>query len=784
MAQVVKVTDAQTGEPLAWVSIFSKERNAQAVTDESGSADISAMRGAADIEFQLLGYAPLRRSYFELERSNYRVALEPWTLSLQQVVVSASRWRQSRRQVPNNILSISPNDVSLVNPQTAADLLGSTGSVFIQKSQQGGGSPMIRGFATNRVLIAVDGVRMNTAIFRSGNLQNVISIDPYSLSGAEVLFGPGSVMFGSDAIGGVMHFQTRQPAFSQDDNTLVHAGAALRHASANGELTTHFDASAAGKKWALLSSFTFNHFGDLRMGRHGPDEYLRHWYVERIEDTDVTVTNPDPLVQRPTGFDMVHLLNKIAFRPSDKWELTYGMHYSTTSDYGRYDRLIRTRQGKPRSAEWNYGPQVWLMNHLQVDHRHQGPLYDELRIHLAHQFFEESRIDRNFNSPLRNVQVEKVDAWSANLDLRKQISPRSELFYGIEAILDEVNSTGRVEDIEAGTTAIGPSRYPQASWTSLGAYLTLQHQLSDKLRSQASARYSHFGIDASFDTTFYPFPFTSAKLDDGAMTGAMGLIWFPSEKWTLSLNAATGFRSPNVDDMGKVFDSTPGAVVVPNPNLRAEYAWHAELGLARLFGNHLKLDASAFYTLLDNALVRRDYTLDGKDSILYKGELSRVQAIQNAASARVYGLQLHVEVKLAAGFGFHGNVNFQHGEEELDDGSTSPSRHAAPWFGALHATYHAYGLKLDLNLRFSGKKDFDDLPAEEREKDYLYAIDSNGNPWSPGWYTLNLQTHFRVNDNLAISAGVENLLDKRYRPYSSGIAAAGRNVVMSVQGRF
>lgn len=100
MAQVVKVTDAQTGEPLAWVSIFSKERNAQAVTDESGSADISAMRGAADIEFQLLGYAPQRRSYFELERSNYRVALEPWTLSLQQVVVSASRWRQSRRQYP------------------------------------------------------------------------------------------------------------------------------------------------------------------------------------------------------------------------------------------------------------------------------------------------------------------------------------------------------------------------------------------------------------------------------------------------------------------------------------------------------------------------------------------------------------------------------------------------------------------------------------------------------------------------------------------------------------
>ena len=84
-------------------------------------------------------------------------------------------------------------DARLRNPQTTADLLGQIGSVFIQKSQMGGGSPMIRGFATNRVLMVADGVRMNNAIYRSGNNQNIISIDPFSLEDAEVIFGPGSI---------------------------------------------------------------------------------------------------------------------------------------------------------------------------------------------------------------------------------------------------------------------------------------------------------------------------------------------------------------------------------------------------------------------------------------------------------------------------------------------------------------------------------------------------------------------------------------------------------------
>ena len=134
--------------------------------------------------------------------------------TLEGVVVSANKWEQKLNEVPNKIVKINKNDILRNNPQTSADLLGQSGNVFIQKSQLGGGSPMIRGFATNRVLLVADGVRMNNAIYRSGNLQNVISIDPLSTETAEVIFGPGTVIYGSDAIGGVMDFHTLQPRFS------------------------------------------------------------------------------------------------------------------------------------------------------------------------------------------------------------------------------------------------------------------------------------------------------------------------------------------------------------------------------------------------------------------------------------------------------------------------------------------------------------------------------------------------------------------------------------------
>ncbi len=783
-SQIILIKDMESGKPLESVTILSDRPAAFSITNANGQADISAFAACTKIQIQLLGYQILTKSFADIEQQGFTILLENTGLSMGEVVISASRWRQESRDIPSKIIGISNKEMALLNPQTAADLLGISGKVFIQKSQQGGGSPMIRGFSTNRLLYTVDGVRMNTAIFRSGNIQNVISLDPWAIESTEVLFGPGSVIYGSDAIGGVMSFQTLTPKFSFSDTILVDGKAALRYSSANNEKSVHFDLNVGNKKWASVTSFSSNDFGDLRMGSKGPQEYLRPFYVQRIDNKDVVVINDDPRIQRPSGYSQINMMQKLRFALGAKWDLQYGFHYSETSDYSRYDRHIRYRNGLPRYGEWAYGPQKWMMNNFNINHIGKGRLYDQMSLRLALQNFEESRIDRDINNNTRHIRLEEVEALSVNLDYTKTISDRQKFFYGLEWVKNDVASSGIDKNIATNVEVRGPSRYPQADWFSIAAYISYQNKISEKVSISAGTRYNKFKLDAIFDNTFYPFPYTTGKFNKGSVTGNIGLVFRPAHDWVFSAQASTGFRSPNVDDMGKVFDSAPGLVVVPNPGLDAEYAYNAEFSFAKIFNHNVKIDFTGFYTKLQNALVRRDFTLNGQDSLLYNGTLSKVQAIQNAAVANVYGIQAGIEIKLPAGFNVSSDYNFQKGEEELDDASTSPSRHAAPWFGISKLFYRTDNLNLQFYAVYSGKKKYEDLPQEEQAKTEIYAKDENGKPWSPGWYTINFKALYQFNDQFSISAGLENLTDQRYRPYSSGIVASARNVVLSASVKF
>jgi hemoglobin/transferrin/lactoferrin receptor protein len=783
-SQTVTIRDQKTGEPLELVSLMSEVPKAAVETNADGKADISSFKGSERIVVSRLGYKTVMMSFLELGSLSFELSLQAAPFDLHEVVVSATRWRQDSRDVPAKLVSIPTEDAALHNPQTAADLLGISGEVFIQKSQQAGGSPMIRGFATNRLLYTVDGVRMNTAIFRAGNIQNVISLDPFAIENTEVLFGPGSVIYGSDAIGGVMSFQTLTPQFSLSSEPMINGGATARYSSANSEKTGHFHVNVGWKKWASTTSISSFGFGDLRQGSHGPDDYLKPFFVQRQDGVDRVITQDDALMQIPSAYSQSNIMQKVRFMPDENWDFQYGFHYSETSPCGRYDRNNRLRNGIPRYAEWNYGPQKWMMNNLTVTRSAGNAAFDEMTVRLAQQSFEESRMDRSLNDDERHVRVEEVEAYSINLDFTKSIGKKSALFYGLEYVNNDVTSTGTDEDISTGLSVPGPARYPQATWRSIAAYISDQYRFSEQFLLQAGLRYNQVLLDAEFDTTFYPFPFTTANLNNGSLTGSIGGVYRPSSSWVISANLATAFRSPNVDDMGKVFDSEPGAVVVPNPDLEAEYAYSADLGIAKVFDGTVRIDLTGYYTSLRNAMVRRDFMLNGEGNIIYDGVLSRVQAIQNAAVANVHGIQAGIEVKLPSGFSFSSDLNYQDGEEELDDGSISPLRHAAPWFGVSRVSYDEAKLNLQLYLLYQGEFKHEELAEEEKAKTEIYALDADGNTYAPGWYTLNFKAMVRLSDAWRISAGIENLTDQRYRPYSSGISGPGRNFVLSLRMLF
>jgi hemoglobin/transferrin/lactoferrin receptor protein len=779
-AQEIIVLDQDSGLPIVNVAIYNENKTKSSITNFDGKANISKFRKDEVLVFQHMSH--LRKLILKSEiGKNNKVFLIEGKNMLQEVVLSVAKFKQNKKDIPQRIVSISSEDINFSNAQTSADLMESSGSVYVQKSQLGGGSPMIRGFSTNRLLIAVDGVRMNTAIFRSGNVQNILSIDPLSVDTAEIILGPGSVVYGSDAIGGVMNFYTLKPTYATSSDVEFNANALTRYASANEEKTAHVDFNIGFEKWAFLSSVTYSDFGDLKTGSHGPDEFLRPEYVVRENNEDRIISNSNPKIQVPTGYDQINLLQKIEFMPNSEWNFSLGLIYSETSNYSRYDRLVQKRNGSLRYGEWYYGPQSWFLGNLSVNKNGNGKLYDKVQFTAAFQNFEESRWDRKFGDEILYSNTENVDAYSTNLDFEKDFG-ENKFFYGVEYILNVVNSTGETRNILTGEKGPNNSRYPDgSSWQSLAAYSSFNWKLNEALNLQSGLRYNHIIIKADFPSSVYDFPFTDANNNTGALTGSAGLSWQQNDKIEWKLNLSTAFRSPNIDDIGKIFDSEPGAVVIPNPDLKPEYAYNGELTLKWKVVKNFIFEVASFYTYLDNALVRRDYSLNGITSIDYQGEPSRVQAIQNAANAYVYGFEGGVEAKLPNNFRLISQIALTKGEEEQEDGSKAPLRHAAPLYGNTHLIWNKGKIKLDLFSEYNGKLDFDELAPSEQGKDYLYALDKNGNPYFADWYTLNITGNYRFSEHWSATASVENITDQRYRTYSSGISSAGRNFIVSLR---
>jgi hemoglobin/transferrin/lactoferrin receptor protein len=517
------------------------------------------------------------------------------------------------------------------------------------------------------------------------------------------------------------------------------------------------------------------------MGSHGPNEYLRPEYVVRENNIDQLIDNTNSKIQIPTAYNQVNLMQKFKYVPNNRWQLNYSFHFSESSDIDRYDRLIMYNDDMPKYAEWYYGPQLWIMNNLNIQHTAESKLFNHLQIIAAHQHFKESRHSRNLNASDKKHRTERVNAYSLNIDLEKDWKDGNRLFYGFETIGNKIGSEAQNENISNNLWEPASPRYPDGStWLSMAAYGNILHKLTRKTNLQVGLRYNYIYLNADFNNDFYDFQFENTRINNGALTGSIGIIHSPDNQWQFSSTVATGFRAPNIDDVGKVFDSEPGSVVIPNPDLKPEYAINIEVGAAVVIVKQLKIDFAAYYTFLTDAMVRRDYTLNGQDSIIYDGEMSKVQAIQNAAHAHVYGIQCGLEFKWKSGLSASTRFNFQKGKEELDDGSYSPLRHAPPWFGTTHISYEKKKIKIDLNARYNGEVSFSNMPASEINKPHLYAVDVNGNPYSPSWTIINLKTQYVINKILTASASIDNITDKRYKGYSSGMAAPGRNFTLSL----
>ncbi len=775
MAQTVIVVDAENKKPIEEVCLYSNE--AVAISNKKGLANLSKFKIGSVVKLQHSTYVD-KTLVLSDRTMRDTIELQSIVFPIDEVVVSANKWEQKAKEIPIKVVRIQTDAIQQSTAQTTADLLKSSNQVFIQKSQMGGGSPMIRGFAANRVLLVLDGVRLNNAIYRSGNLQNVINIDPNSLEETEVILGPGSVIYGSDAIGGVMDFHTIKPKFSTSEKLYTFLNYKNRFASASSETTNHADYNIGGERLSFAGSLSYSKFGDLKMGGHGYDSYLRPNYVIHKEGKDKIVENSNPEKQLYSGYNQFNSVQKVRYKVSENTDLSYGFHYTISSDIPRYDRLIQTKKGKLKYAEWYYGPQKLQVHTLNLQNRTINKFYDSFRVIAGYQHYEESRNDRKLHQTELRSRTEKLDIFTLNIDAEKRFNDNVQFFYGAEYTHDKVGSTGFKKNIKEHTKKDIASRYPDNSiqW-SMAFYGDLKWKFTDNWTLNTGMRYSHSWITAELDRKYYVFPFDNLDMNTGAVNGCIGVSHETSNDWLFKLNATTGFRAPNIDDVAKVFDSEPGKVVVPNKNLKSEYIYSLELNISKKIEDNFYFDFNMFYSYLDNAMTRADYIFNGQDSILYDGEMSQVQAIVNRDNAKVWGMSILAMTKLTDKLMLKGQVNYTKGEYK--DGS--PVRHVPPTFGTLELNYKTKRIESKLSAEYNGEISYKNLAESERSKAYLYIKDDDGNPYSPEWVTLNWYNNINITRYLALNFAIENILDKRYRPYSSGICAPGRNFIVGVR---
>ena len=798
-AQEIVVTDMETSFPVQNVTVKSPNGKYVFHTNTNGTVNIRNFRKKDTLIFEHPFYESFITTKRDIIKNNYTVELVKKYQKLDNVILSVSRTKSKKKSIAKQVKVIDYNETLKAQPGTAADLLEDTGNIMVQKTQGGAGSPIIRGLEANRVLLVIDGIRLNNAISRTGHLHTAITVNPLILDRTEIIYGP-SAIYGSDALGGVINFYTKTPVINNYKK--LTGGAIARYAGANNETSFHFNTDVSFERWATSFALSYSDFGNIRMGTkrlHDYDDWgVVHLFSINSENyyTNQASENPDETIQPNTGFNQKDFFNKtvVALGKHDN-ELIFETQLNLNSEIDRFDKLNEYKNGQLKYAEWRYGPSKRLLISPQLKLNFDTKWLKKAGIILAYQDLNESRISRKFTSNTRKYQEENVKVYSLNADFNTQFSKRKILSYGLEATYNEVKSKAYSKKLLVNGHEItgyepGPpvqTRYPDGGshYSSFAAYANYKYILNKKSGFNAGVRFTQTYVSVIWkDNTFITLPYNINELANFAFTGDISYIFSP-KNWKINTILSSGFRSPNVDDIGKIREKN-GKVVVPNIYLDPEYAYNGEMSITRFF-NHKKFNISldAYYSYLYNYIARDKFELvPGQTTINYNGEPAETYANVNAGDAEIYGGSLTLEGKFNKHFALDGGVFYTKGRM-LDKHRPLPS--IPPVYGNAKLSYKFDNIESALQYRFMLDKpvdEYDVIGGVDNIEESPVNPDTGQYVGFPQWYILNWYGTYHINQKISINLAVENIFDIHYREFASAISAPGRNFKIQVVTHF
>ena len=795
--QQITVKDSETNEVLSDVAVFNDSRDKSTISDLNGNVDLGLFSNEKKIYFQLLGYSLLELNLDDIDDESI-VLLYQESQNLDEVILSVARSASNVNQIAEKVSVIKSEDLFISSPSSGAEMLELSPGVRIQKSQGGGGSPIIRGFEANRVLIVVDGVRMNNAIYRSGHLQNSITIDPSNIERAEVIFGSSSVGYGSDAMGGVIHYYTKNPILKNSEK--ISSSFTTNFNSANNSVSNNFNTNYSADNWGSITSISISKYGDIKMGKKRNHGYS-YWGLTPIFSQNSRYKfyaepsiNLDESIQKNTGYSQVDLFQKFLFRIGDDNLLNLNIQFSESSDIDRYDQLSIPKDNSLKFSEWYYGPQKRLLISPSLRIFPKKKFMNKGVITFGFQKINESRIKRKFNSLNRSHQIEDLKVLSLNGDFDTSFNNGHTVSYGIETTYNHNYSKAydRVLDVD-GNNVVGvskkfaiPTRYPSdgSSYASFASYVNWSWNMSEFFTFNIGTRLTFTKLKASWNDVISVNPQLSrVNLNSEALTTTVSMKLRPSNKIQINTVLSSGFRNPNIDDIGKIRENN-GLLVVPNTFLKPEYAYNLDLGVDyKSLDNKNYLSIRGFSTIISRHIGRAEYivfsdiTTPDTSTIIYNNEEVTTIANKNLGNRFIHGFSVDGFNNLSRNLKIDYSLTYTKGDNNETYG---PLPSISPLFGSLSLNYINNDLTIRAVYKFSDSKDPSEysIGGEDGLDETPYIIGQDGLKnflGTPSWSDFSIFASKKISSNSTLRLGITNIFDIHYRTFASGISAPGRS---------
>jgi outer membrane cobalamin receptor len=613
--------------------------------------------------------------------------------------------------------------------RSTPEALQGTSGVFVQKTNHGGGSPMLRGLMGNQVLLLLDGFRLNNSTSRFGPNQYFNTIDLFSIERMEVLRGGGAVRYGSDAMGGAIQVWSNNPNYHQDG---WEWGGRVqgRWVEQGMEQSVNAGLQAGNQNMAFHAGFSARNFGDLLVGGAGGKA-------------------------NPSGYQERSVDAKSRFRLGAKAELVLAYNGVFQNDIQRYDQYVTG------AALALFSPQDRQMGYARLNWQPQKPWFEKISLGICRQDNLEKRsFQRKGSTNLREEQ-DQVRTWGQVLEWHAKPLTFWTMINGAEVYFDQISSTGVDINTENQSQKLRRGLYPDQSATDNLAVFQTHRLRFGTWEFNLGYRYNRFSIripDATFGVV---------DVQPDALIGHFQVYRSLGKSHAVYAGVNQGFRAPNVNDLSS-FGRFDFGIEVPSYGLSPEKSVNYELGYKH-FSPNLKVQANAFYTALSNGITRISGTFNGEAT--YNGD--KVFQKANTAESFIRGLEFDFEWRLGNKLSLRSNLSYTFGQ---NTSANEPMRRIPPLFGASELVFQANKRwRNSLEYWYAGKQDR--LAAGDKSDP---RIPAGG---TPGWQALHLRSEYQLGP-LRLQAVLNNILNAEYRTHGSGIKGQGRSIGISGEYTF